>query len=453
MAKKRVLQPESMYARHHLETWLRDEIGVTPRHRHRIWKHYQETDDSDNNGDTVTADLTRVPDLPNVVMDQFSQHFVLTTSRVVEEKASEHGRKLVVQLQDDHLIETVVIQHTKNRSTVCVSSQVGCQMGCTFCATGTLGKIANLTAAEIVEQVHHARQRDTNNSITGVVFMGMGEPLDNYDNVLEAIQSLAEPSVLQGHPIPFRRTTLSTVGVVPAIKRLAKDCPQIQLALSLHAPNDIIRQQIVPTSKAYSISKIMNAIDLYQQAGKRSVMMEYIMIQNVNSSVECAHELGRLLQGRECIVNLIPYNPTEAGDQYGFESPPDAAMEAFSRILYHYQDHKGKPLRCSIRWSSRRGQDMDAACGQLALKNLNSSNDGSSGGGDMEDIMIGNTTQRQRRKNTLVPTKKGTTTRKIRKVGKDKEVIAVPFLTRYWPAMLAGAVVLGGTILLRPRRR
>lgn len=160
MPKRRTLRPESVYSRLNLEQWLQDDVNVMPSHRRRIWKYLR-------NGDIHT-----VPDIPKTVKSSFDDKFVHTTSKVVEEKISEHGRKLVIQLQDGHLIETVIIQHTEYRSTVCVSSQVGCQMGCTFCATGTLGKIANLTDAEIVEQVHHAKERDS--MVTGVVFMGMG---------------------------------------------------------------------------------------------------------------------------------------------------------------------------------------------------------------------------------------------------------------------------------------
>lgn len=162
MPKRRTLTPESVFSRRNLEKWLQDEWDTKIAHRNRIWKHYR-------------GDISSVADIPQVVKNEFNSKFVLTTSRIVETKQSEHGMKLVIQLQDDHLIETVIIRHTSDRSTVCVSSQVGCQMGCTFCATGLLGKIANLTDGEIVEQVYHARECDPN--VTGVVFMGMGGKL------------------------------------------------------------------------------------------------------------------------------------------------------------------------------------------------------------------------------------------------------------------------------------
>lgn len=242
-------------------------------------------------------------------------------------------------------------------------------MGCTFCATGTLGKIANLTAAEICEQVHHAKLRSTSTTKSwNVVFMGMGEPLDNYQNVKEAIFSLSDP---HGFNIPLRRITLSTVGVTHAIHKLAKECPEIQLALSLHAPNEIIRQQIVPTSKGFSLEKIMKALDEYQNNQTRRVMMEYIMIDRINSNPQCAHDLGKLLEGRNCMINLIPYNPTDAGERFQYRCPSNEDIMTFQTIVMeNYKGHDGKPIRCTVRWSSAKGQDIDAACGQLALKNV-----------------------------------------------------------------------------------
>lgn len=378
MRKKRSLSPESVYSRTALEQWLDEDLNMTREHIGRIWKHGS----------------LEARDLPQRLVQEFPSRFSFSTSQIVQEKQGEHGRKLVIRLQDGQLIETVLIQKA-SRTTVCVSSQVGCQMGCTFCATGLMGRLGQLKAAEIVEQVAHARSRDAN--VSGVVFMGMGEPLDNLEEVIEAIKTLTNPHALGGKPIGLKHITLSTVGVVHGIKRLARDCPQIQLALSLHAPNDEIRQRIVPTSKAFTMPKIMAAVEEYQKAGKKSVMMEYIMIDRVNSSPECAHELGKLLEGRKCMVNLIPYNPTEAGDRFGFQAPTEEVCEQFSKILYQYKNDKGKPMRCSIRYSSSRGQDIDAACGQLALKNLGAGEASSSScSGDMEDMVASRKTGRTR---------------------------------------------------------
>lgn len=197
--------------------------------------------------------------------------------------------------------------------------------------------------------------------------ISLGEPLDNFDNVKEAIFSLQDPHAFA---IPLGRITLSTVGVTHGILRLARECPQIQLALSLHAPNDEIRTQIVPSTKAFSVKKIMDAVAVYQDDNKRSVMVEYIMIDNVNSRPDHANELGKLVEGRNCIVNLIPYNPTDAGDRFNYSSPSEDVIDVFQDIIFQYKGSDDKPIRCTVRWSSARGQEIDAACGQLALKNL-----------------------------------------------------------------------------------
>ena len=194
--------------------------------------------------------------------------------------------------------------------------------------------------------------------------------MDNFENVKEAIFSLQDPHAFA---IPLGRITLSTVGVTHGILKLARECPEIQLALSLHAPNDEIRTKIVPTTRAFSVTKIMDAVAVYQNDNKRSVMIEYIMIDNVNSNPEHAHELGNLLHGRNCIVNLIPYNPTEAGDRFNYCSPSESVINSFQDIIFQYKGTDGKPMRCTVRWSSARGQEIDAACGQLALKNLGTS--------------------------------------------------------------------------------
>ena len=375
MPKRRApLSPESVFARANLEQWLVDELSVLPAHRRRIWKRATSITSSSTSASSSSSvakfRIQAVPDLPQSIYDKFDSRFVLTTTRVVHEQSSAHGAKLVIQTQDGHYVETVLIHHPesgkKGRTTVCVSSQIGCRMACTFCATGTLGLAGHLMASEILEQVHHARQRYPETS--RVVFMAHGEPLDNYENVVEAIQCMPE-----AFGIPLSRITLSTVGVTHGIRRLARECPEIQLALSLHAPNDEIRSQIVPTTRSFSVAKIMEAVEEYQgrSSQQRKVMIEYILIDGVNASPECAHQLGQLLQGRNCMVNLIPYNPTDAGDRYGYRSPSVTAIAAFQDIVFGYHSHDpSKPIRCTVRWSTAKGQDIDAACGQLVLKNF-----------------------------------------------------------------------------------
>jgi len=468
MPKRRApLSPESVYARKALEEWLVNELGVLAAHRQRIWKALQvqqapaskkpksktkQTEQQHASNWSIRA----VPDLPQSVYDGFDSKFVVTTTRVVHEQSSEHGAKLVIETADGHFVETVLIHHPdagqQGRTTVCVSSQIGCRMACTFCATGTLGLSGHLNASEVLEQVWHAVTRHPQTS--RVVFMAHGEPLDNYDNVVEAIRCMPD-----AFGIPLSRVTLSTVGVTHGIKRLARECPEIQLALSLHAPNDEIRRRIVPTTQAFSVSKIMEAVSEYQCQNKRSVMIEYIMIEGVNASPECAHELGRLLQGRNCMVNLIPYNPTDAGDRYGYRSPDAAAISEFQDIVFRYKSHDPqKSIRCTVRWSTTKGQDLDAACGQLVLKNFTKSkSDGCSDGvnqksnnhQDIEDIIGGDSDNKKRA--TAKATKARSTKRSL-----DAKVSVTKGRDRYWYiGCAAGVMALASSalILLRQRKR
>jgi 23S rRNA (adenine(2503)-C(2))-methyltransferase len=389
-------------------------------------------------------DIHNVPDIPKVVQKNFDGAFVTLTTRVVDETSSEHGAKLVVELQDGiSRIETVIIRHKqngRNRTTVCVSSQVGCQMACTFCATGTMGLQANLWAAEIVEQVVHARARYP--ELNNVVFMGMGEPLDNYENVIESIQSMTDPA---GLAIPVSKITLSTVGVSHAIQKLARDCPNLQLALSLHAPNDVLRKEIVPTTKAFSIAKILAAVKQYQKAGGKRIMIEYILIDGINSSVDVAHQLGKLLVQEwdlDCVVNLIPYNPTEAGDRYNFRAPTNEQISQFQNALSEYRcgSHK-KMLRCTVRWSSQRGQDIDAACGQLALKkSIQSSKNTDNNNGDMEDLMLDGSSHKNH------PSK--ISSRKTR-LSQSKNIVSSQWWNKYyWLAIACAGVSMLGMVAM-----
>lgn len=234
-----------------------------------------------------------------------------------------------------------------------------------------MGFLSQLTAGEIAEQIWHVN-RSGNRSTSNVVFMGMGEPLDNYENVLDAIHVMSEPGCFNIAP---SRITISTVGVISRIRQLAVDAPKIRLALSLHAPTQELRLKIVPSSKAFSIEKLIEACDYYaQQAGTKKneeIMIEYICIGGVNDTPEVAHQLGALLTGKNMWVNLIPYNPTDAGSRFGFVSPKNDDLIQFSRIMNTYLNAFGKPIKTLIRWSTERGREVDAACGQLALKNLN----------------------------------------------------------------------------------
>lgn len=278
-------------------------------------------------------------------------------------KSSDGTIKLLVQLQDGHEIESVIIDHTKRkenresgRLTLCVSSQVGCAMRCGFCATGTLGLSGNLLSGEILEQLWHANQ--VRPGITNVVFMGMGEPLENYEAVVAAVRGITD---VYRFGIGDNSVTVSTVGVVENMYRLMQDCPSVNLALSLHAPSQEIRERIVPTAKAWPMEKLMAAVDYYNNnqkfkgRKKGRIMMEYVVIKGVNDSEDCAHQLGRLLKGKKCMLNLIPFNPFEGNH---FREPTEEAVDSMIRIVSSYNVITIK--------RKHHGRDIAGACGQLA---------------------------------------------------------------------------------------
>eukprot|EP00854_Cymbomonas_tetramitiformis_P001040 gene1039-1571_t len=272
------------------------------------------------------------PDIGRKTQDLLKENFVLTTSKVVEVAEAEDGSgaKLIIELKDGHRVETVIINHThkaRKRSTVCVSSQVGCAMGCTFCATGTMGLQANLTAGEIIEQVWHARQYCTPRN---VVFMGMGEPMDNYEEVLVSLRGLTQQNQFN---VCMDRITVSTVGVVNRIQQLADDCPEVSLALSLHSSNQALRTQIIPSGGRFTVDKLQAAIDYYIERTGRQVMLEYTLMGGLNDLPIFAKELCEFIQTRKVFVNLIPYNPTEIGALHGYMVPKDDDCIVFEDIL------------------------------------------------------------------------------------------------------------------------
>jgi 23S rRNA (adenine2503-C2)-methyltransferase len=236
---------------------------------------------------------------------------------------------------------------------VCVSSQVGCALACGFCATGQMGFSRNLTPGEIVEQVYSVSDAMPGQRVENVVFMGMGEPLANLANVVKAIRLLAEPL---GYGLSPRRVTVSTSGLVPEINRLANEELGVRLAVSLHAPNDELRSQLMPINRRYPIRQLLTAADAFAERSGRRVSFEYVMLNGVNDGLEQARELGGLLRDRHAHVNLIPYNETASGYM---PSPPER-VRAFARALREWK------VACSIRAS--RGRDIAAACGQLKVE-------------------------------------------------------------------------------------
>lgn len=269
--------------------------------------------------------------------------------------------KASITLKDKLKIESVLMRHSDGRNTVCVSSQVGCPLACKFCATGRAGFKRNLEPFEIVEQVlFFARylkkaplwvgsEGQAKKRVTNVVFMGMGEPFLNYKNVMRAVGVLNDKDGLN---IGARRISISTVGIIEGIEKLSKEKLQINLAISLHAPNNILRTRLVPANKKYPIEIVLKAVDDYIKKTKRKVMFEYLLIKGVNDSGDCAVQLAKLMKKPLCFVNLILYNPTGVFKPSSYER-----MKSFERIL------KKMGVPCSQRY--RFGIEIKAACGQL----------------------------------------------------------------------------------------
>ncbi|RTH00149.1 23S rRNA (adenine(2503)-C(2))-methyltransferase RlmN [Thermus scotoductus] len=301
-------------------------------------------------------DFSEMTDLPKPLREALAKEWRISEFALVEAYPSRDGSvKYLFTLLDGKKTEAVYMPY-ENRKTVCLSSMVGCPAGCTFCATGALGFGRNLTAAEILSQLlaiaHH--QGISPRDIRNVVLMGMGEPLLNLGSVLKAIRTMLHPKGLAMSP---RRITLSTVGIPKGIHRLAEEDLGVRLALSLHAPDDETRRKIIPTAHRYSVGEILEAVRHYYARTKRRVTFEYTLLKGLNDHPWQARLLAKLLKGISAHVNLIPFNPWEGAP---VEGTPKAGILAFAEELRRL----GIPT--SIRFS--RGQDVGAACGQLALK-------------------------------------------------------------------------------------
>jgi 23S rRNA (adenine2503-C2)-methyltransferase len=287
--------------------------------------------------------------LPAALREKLATDVPLSTLAVVEEARSDDGTvKTLFKSGDGLPVEAVLMRYRDGRRSACLSSQSGCPLTCTFCATGRMKFGRNLTADEILDQALHFRRVE---GIDHVVFMGMGEPTMNLDAVLDACSRLPDVGVTH------RRTALSTVGWVPGIDRLAECDMPVALALSLHAPNDGLRSQLMPVNDRYPLAEVLAACERYRARRRRKVFVEYVMLDGVNDLPEHARQLAGLLDPRAYKVNLIPYNPTGAYDG----SPPER-IERFRAIL---EEHR---LAATVRLT--RGRDIDAACGQLAATTL-----------------------------------------------------------------------------------
>jgi 23S rRNA (adenine2503-C2)-methyltransferase len=313
----------------------------------------------------LTDDTAQMTNLPRALRERLASQTIIPLIEPVVELTSNDGytQKFLFRLNDGQTIETVLMGYHTRRS-VCISTQVGCAMDCPFCATGQAGFTRNMTPGEIVSQVLFTARRlkqhvgpasapdsPSERGITNVVFMGMGEPMVNYEPMWQAVETLTDS---RGFGLGARHITISTVGIVNGIEKLAREHLQVSLAVSLHAPNDALRDKLVPINKRFPIAKLMQAVRDYQAATKRRVTFEYALMSGINDSLAQARELARLLKGLISHVNLIPLNPT-AG------SPLKPTSREEVRAFRQELEKRGIP--CTVRIA--RGLDINAGCGQL----------------------------------------------------------------------------------------
>jgi 23S rRNA (adenine2503-C2)-methyltransferase len=296
----------------------------------------------------------QMTDLSKLLREQLSQNFYIGRLPLLKEEYSkDQTRKFLFQLADGHTIETVLIPD-ENHSTLCISSQVGCALGCRFCLTGQSGLIRNLTCGEILAQIREVRHLMTApKQLKNIVFMGMGEPLANFDAVTSALETITDHDT--GLAFARRRVTLSTAGMAPQIERFGK-IADVNLAISLNAPDNEIRNYLMPLNKTYSIETLVEACRRFPLRPGRRITIEYILIKGINDSVDHARQLAKVLHPLKVKINLILFNPFEGSP---FERPDDRDILAFQKIL------KQKNYTVLIRRS--RGRDISAACGQLRV--------------------------------------------------------------------------------------
>ncbi len=309
----------------------------------------------------LVPDFSAVTTISKELRERLASEAFFMTLSLRSEDSSADGQttKFLFETHDGRLIEAVVMRHLSGRTTLCVSCQAGCPMKCAFCATGKLGLFRNLDFSEILEQFDFAAKRVASEGvkIRNVVFMGMGEPFLNYENVKTAITVLSDQ---KKYDLSNRRITASTCGIVPGIEKFARDFPQVSLAISLHAPNDEARKSIMPVDHTYPLEKLMEALDRYVETTNKRVFYEYIMIAGVTDRLEYAYELAALLKGRLAHVNFIPYNAGEGIMGNGMQPSSRLIIEKFQKTL----EDAGVPS--TVRHTM--GDDIDAACGQLAMK-------------------------------------------------------------------------------------
>lgn len=327
-----------------LEEWVLS-LGERPYRARQVYRHLYARN---------VSDWSQCTDLSRSFCERLKSEAsldALAVSRVDE--ASDGTRKYLFRLHDGNFIESVLIPDPP-RCTLCVSSQAGCALGCKFCLTGSVGFKRNLQTAEIVDQVCHGlRDRELGSKINSLVFMGMGEPLANYDEVMRALSIITDPNGLM---FSHRRVTLSTAGLVPQMRRLGT-ASAVNLAISIHAPDDALRDELMPVNRTYPLGELMRACREYPLQSRKRITFEYILLDGVNDSPEQARKLVRLLGGVRAKINLIAFNPHPG---LIYRTPPQEKILAFQDVL------RKANLTAIIRKS--RGSEISAACGQLAAK-------------------------------------------------------------------------------------
>ncbi|SHE60775.1 23S rRNA (adenine2503-C2)-methyltransferase [Seinonella peptonophila] len=331
---------------HEWEEWLQKE-------NQPVWRAKQLMDWLYQKQVKSFAEMTNLSkELRGKLDEQFE---IQSLDTITIQKSTDGTIKFLFSLHDGHAIETVIMRHDYGNS-VCVTTQVGCRIGCTFCASTLGGLKRNLTAGEITAQVVMAARYLTkqNQRVRSIVIMGIGEPFENYDQTIRFLRTMIDPHGLQ---IGQRHITVSTSGIVPNIYRFTDENWQIGLAISLHAPNQKLRRQLMPVSRRYPLSELLKACHYYVEQTSRRLTFEYALINEKNDHQEHAHELGQLLQGFKCLVNLIPVNYVP---ERGYTRTPRNRIFTFKRILESYH------VQTTIR--REHGHDIDAACGQLRSK-------------------------------------------------------------------------------------
>ena len=294
-------------------------------------------------------DFSSITNMKKEIIEKLKQDFYFDKMEIIEKQSDVDVKKYLLKLSDNNTIEAVLMKHDYGNS-LCISSEVGCNMACSFCESGRIKKIRNVTSGEMVLEILKI-ESDTNTRISHVVIMGIGEPFDNYDNFCDFISIVNNP---KGINLGSRHITVSTCGIVPKIYEFANFPYQVNLAISLHAPNDELRSKLMPINKVYSLDKLMPAVKYYIEKTNRRVTFEYIILKDVNDKISHAKELSNLLKGINCYVNLIPYNET---NHLEYKRSDKASILAF------YDTLKKNNINVTIR--REFGGNIKAACGQL----------------------------------------------------------------------------------------